>query len=706
MSDNTPVALKEKLSALSVIFAGLIAVILVLPIIGPMKVALIEPVVFRLSVLLVALPILLAAVFWFRGYLCYRGGCHLYALAVVVILSLMVSIWAYSTYQALFGTLRWLVAALFALLVYNLVESKQTLRILMASAAVGGGFMALVGALQYLVGWDFYLSPLFEDPWPAATSGNKNQAAQFVVMTLPLSIGMAWSGRSRSTVWIFSLMSALMLGFLVYARARQAWLAVIVEGVFFLLAIRFFGLGLKLNQKKQRNNHLPFVGSVFLFLVLILMPPVQSSFSLENTAINRMMQRNAVYFEDGADFNRTSTSRLKTWNVSLEMIPDFLMGAGAHNWAVHYPKYNAESEKNYINHKKTYAGDIHNDYLQLVFEFSPLVILAGLMILVGIYQKGRRVYQYKDSDFQFYFWFFCGGLMGLAVVMFFSFPLSRTLQPAYLGLYLGAIAALDKKDIRQTVSMSTASKFPICVFLIVFGCVSSWLGYRMAVGNYHLWVAASYHKKIETEFADKEKYPDVTPERMQLAIGLGRSIQNDPLNSRLAADRAALYTYLVLSEENLKHKEFYANLAKQQFQRAYQFMPYAGFLHNLNARMLKAIGDIDGQEKALLQAVKYAPGDARFVKSLVGLYIEKERLEEAFVIADGFMQRFYEGEMVLLYTYLAQETGRAQRGLDVLSAINVKLRNPHFAEEELMLEEAKVEQFRQALATQIKKHND
>ena len=680
--------------------------IVMLPLVGANRLMMIEPIVFRLSLLAGLVPLLLAICLWVKGGLVLRAGWLLAALVSMVALGLLTSIWAHGSYEAVFGTLRWLVVALLAWLIFNVADNKETIKLFLGAAAVGGGYMALVGVIQYLSGWEFYSTSTLEYSWPSSTSGHKNQAAQLVVMTLPLAVGMTSIGKSRFSVWFYSLMTALMLAFLVYARARQAWVAVIVEGIFFLVLIRSGWLNISLKREKTGGNRLPFIISGCFFLVLILMPPVQSSFSFSTTALNRMMERNVVYYEDDAGLNSVSQNRVKVWKVSLEMLPDFLKGAGFHNWAVHYPKYNATSEENYINRKKTYAADTHNDYLQLVIELSPLVILIGIMLLVGLWRVGQKIYVNGDDEVRLYFYLLCGGIVGLSVVMFFSFPLSRTLQPAYMGLYFGTIAALVKSSKASESRSFGIFKLFGCLLLAFVGVLGAGVGYKIAVGNHYLWVAESFHQKIESQFADKEKHPDVTSERMQLAIVLGRSIQNDPLNSRLAVDRAGLYTYLVLTEENIEHKAFYANLAEQQFYNAYQFMPYSGFLHNLHARMLKAIDDIAGQEKALLQAVRYEPGDARFVKSLVNLYIEKARLDEAFVIADGFMQRFYEGEMVLLYTYLAQETAHFQRGLDILSSIDVKLRNPHLAEDEVISEEATVELYRKALATQVKQRNE
>ena len=680
--------------------------IVMLPLVGANRLMMIEPVVFRVSLLAGLVPLLLAICWWVKGGLVFRVGWLLASLVSMVALGLLTSIWAHDSYGAVFGTLRWLVVGLLAWLIFNLADNKEAIKLFLGAAAVGGGYMALVGVIQYLSGWEFYSTSTLEYPWPSATSGHKNQAAQFVVMTLPLAVGMTSIGKSRFSVWFYSLMTALMLAFLVYARARQAWVAVIVEGVFFLVLIRWGWLNISLKREKIGGSRLPFIVSGFFFLVLILMPPVQSSFSFSTTALNRMMERNVIYYEDDAGLNSVSLNRVKIWKVSLEMLPDFLKGAGFHNWAVHYPKYNAASEENYINRKKTYAGDAHNDYLQLVIELSPLVILIGIMLLVGLWRAGQKIYVKGDDETRLYFYLLCGGVVGLFVVMFFSFPLSRTLQPAYMGIYFGTIAALAKSSKASESRSFGIFKFFGCLLLAFVGVLGAGVGYKIATGNHHLWVAESLHQKIENEFSDKEKYPDVSPVRMQIAIGLAKSILNDPFNSRLSVDRFGLYTYLVLTEENLEHKAFYANLAKQQFQKAYQFMPYSGFLHNLNARMLKATGDVDGQEKALLQAVRYAPGDARFVKGLVVLYIEKARLEEAFVIADKFMQRFYEGEMVLLYTYLAQETAHLQRGLDTLSSIDVKLRNPHLTEDEVVSEEATVERYRKALATQVKQPNE
>jgi len=689
-ADRVPVAVKL-----------LVAMVVLLPMLGATKMALVEPVIFRLSALMALIPFLLAWVVWKNSRLDFRGGLLIYALGIAVALAILTSSWAYSQYQAWLGVMRWLMVAALAVLVFNLCcDNKRAIKLILMAAALGGGYMALVGVGQYLWGWDFYSTPTLEYAWPSATSGHKNQAAQFVVMTLPLAIGMALLDKKPAAVWGWSLLAGLMLAFLVFARARQAWLAVLVECVLLLLVIRYGNLSGGVKGKNTVDRRKPAIGAALMFVVLVAMPPVHSDFSLENSALNRMLQRNTVYYQEGAKDGAIS-SRLNSWAVTLDMLPGFIEGAGLQNWASHYPKYNAQSENNYVYRGKTYAADVHNDYLQLLFELGLAVILPIGMIVYGLFAVGKRVIVTKSDESVAVFWTVLASLLGLSVVMFFSFPMSRMLQPAYLGALLGICAALGAKQGEIKVEARSLKSNWIVASLIVVGLCTSWVGYKMSLGNHSLWMAGVAHRKIETKLASGEQYSELMPERRAMATYLAKSMVNDPYNSRLAADRAGLYLYLSMTEQNPSHKKFYIDIAEKQFKLAYKYRPYAGFIHSLHAKLKGLEGDQQGQEKQLLLAAKYEPGSGKFVGALLKKYIEDGRLDEAFSVADHFLLRFFDRDVLAMYTYLAQETGQQARGLKVLGSIDLERKGNSYSDDMLFAYRKEIETFKKALSDQL-----
>jgi len=153
--------------------------------------------------------------------------------------------WAHNFYEGFQIWIQWAGCLILIFLTVNLVHAEKDVRRLLGGLLLSGTLIAILGICQYLfeVKWVPQLTP------PAATFANRNMAAQFMVVTIPLAVGFFLLSRKRHHV----LLSVTALGFLslflFYTSTRAGWLATTA-------AFLFVGICLALHRWRQtREGH-------------------------------------------------------------------------------------------------------------------------------------------------------------------------------------------------------------------------------------------------------------------------------------------------------------------------------------------------------------------------------------------------------------------------------------------------------------------
>jgi len=134
-------------------------------------------------------------------------------------------LWADNLYQGFEIWLQWSACLVFFFLTVNFVQTERVTRRFLAALLLAGTLVGVLGILQFLleVNWVLQLRP------PAATFGNRNMAAQFMVLTIPLAAVFFLLSRKRVHVLLTVVALGVLCLFLFYTRTRTAWLAVTVE---------------------------------------------------------------------------------------------------------------------------------------------------------------------------------------------------------------------------------------------------------------------------------------------------------------------------------------------------------------------------------------------------------------------------------------------------------------------------------------------
>lgn len=249
------------------------------------------------------------------------------------------------------------------IVIINSVNSKKTLMNLLTVFALSGFLVCLYGVAQYVFGWDTTQAWMDEDMFSDikmriySTLGNPNVLGEYILLALPVSIGLMWTKKSAPAKVVYAGISAVMFGALILTFSRGCWIGLLIAAAIFITfaAGKLWGLGL---------------------VALPIIPMV-----LPETIINR--------FTSIGDMKDSSTSyRVYIWMGTIAMIKDFWLsgiGMGQEAFTQVYPFY---------SYNGIVAPHSHNLFLQILVESGVVGIAVFLLIVFFFLRKMMTGYQY------------------------------------------------------------------------------------------------------------------------------------------------------------------------------------------------------------------------------------------------------------------------------------------------------------------------
>jgi hypothetical protein len=154
-----------------------------------------------------------------------------------VVWSFITLLWIEDGYSASIMLAQFVSYALIFFIIINVFEERRIPSIMRALVTVMS-IVSFVGLLQYYFSDVHTIKNLFaQTASPGSTFANKNMASHFIVMTLPLSFVLLLSARNKFNIALYSATSSIGSWFLIYTFARQAYVAMAVELLIFLLVV-------------------------------------------------------------------------------------------------------------------------------------------------------------------------------------------------------------------------------------------------------------------------------------------------------------------------------------------------------------------------------------------------------------------------------------------------------------------------------------
>ncbi len=451
----------------------------------------------------------------------------------------------------------WAISSRYALAFAYLAIALMLLRAKKISASdlvfgivIFGGITALItlfNLFKTMASGDF-----FADIYSVTgTFGHKNLLSSALMLSFPFAV-MGTTILTKPGWRKFSLFLALLLVAEMFVlRTRGVWLSMFVAT--FVTLIAYF----LVSKKKKTKGVFPFkwvgIGAVMAVIILI------GLFSSEGV-------------QDSVSDRSNLDRRLVFWQNSLSMIRDNpVMGVGAGNWRIEFPKYGLssldENRSDYqlgssVHQGITHIQRPHNDYLWVWTESGIL----GLLFFLGIFVVAlwRLLRNLRSMETPAEMAMEMSLLFGLVAYLTFSitdFPLERTTHNILL---MSLLALVFRKELQPgKFQFSIARIFPLLLLALGFSLFIS--GYRWQGDKYSLKVTEAYNSRnVPVMVRNAEEginaFYNMDPfaNPLRYYTSLGKIVQNNPaeaLQDGLEALEVHPYNIIVLNHVGNLYKQ-------------------------------------------------------------------------------------------------------------------------------------------------------
>ncbi len=482
--------------------------------------------------------------------------------------------WAINRYYGFQILLQWSIAGLGFFLMSQWVENEDDVLWILQAILSSGVVLALIGIGQYWWQWDFVDQTIA----PAATFSNKNMAAEYMVMIMPLGIALFLGSQLRRiSLWWLSATLVIIL-FLFFTFTKAAWLAMAGQAVMMLLLVGVYvGVGKRRSQSVRGHSGPPeevtnraFLAQNFRkklgligvagILILILANMTPTGFNWAFGRALDVVNQTVSDYTKGRPSTPASTPqepgkrqtavplsslwvRLSYWFNTLELIKDFpVKGVGLGNFRIHYPRYANALIRDPTFSEKIDAQQVHNDYLNIVADLGiigGLITLWGAITLLIIWLRlAKKIEGLKNPGV---FWGITIGMLGFFITAGFGFPLYRMVPTYLLGCLLGcswrlshqlnhAFLAPGKEALRGEMPSFVLPGLGRWSGFIVFGflfVVSLFAGNNLRKADIHYGRMSSFDKFLvnpQQVFAEAKLVARYSPFNNAVYFFMGKSL--------------------------------------------------------------------------------------------------------------------------------------------------------------------------------------
>ncbi len=254
---------------------------------------------------------------------------------------------------------------MYLIFIINEIKTEEQLHGVIVAVSVAATILALHGIYQYLGGVDVkegWVDAYSNSPIRAraySLFGNPNIFAEYLVIAIPLTVGIFWSTKRDGVRLLFLAMFLLQAAALVLTMSRGGWLGLAVAAFVFICLVR----------KELLLLAIPLMGAAVFFV--------------PTSIVNRFM---TIF-----NFADSSTSyRFKIWEITEIIIHNhFLVGLGLG----HRP-FKAVFEQ-YMPGMGIFHA--HNTFLQIFAEMGVIGFLLFLIFMVSIFVNLAR-YPLKSEN--------------------------------------------------------------------------------------------------------------------------------------------------------------------------------------------------------------------------------------------------------------------------------------------------------------------
>lgn len=351
-------------AALSVVFLiGLLYVFAVLykTEIGIFSVAFLAPIVP--TMVLAGLCILTGFSFFVRVVtnkkFTFKFGVPEFFVSLMILIYLVCACTSFAMFKSVQIVAIYLVFMGFYFVVVNTIKNKKQFFDLISVITISSFFVCMFGIMQYVFDWNVSQAWMDEEMFSDikmriySTLENPNVLGEYILLTLPLSIGLMWSKKGFLSKLFYGGISLSMFAALILTFSRGCWIGLMLSAAIFVT----------------------FVAGKLWGLLLLALPAVP--FILPESIVNRFLSI--------GDMKDSSTSyRVYIWLGTLLLLKDFWIsgiGIGTEAFTKIYPFY---------SYSAIVAPHPHNLFLNVLVETGAAGIVVFLFICIILFKRLAR----------------------------------------------------------------------------------------------------------------------------------------------------------------------------------------------------------------------------------------------------------------------------------------------------------------------------
>jgi O-antigen ligase len=443
-----------------------------------------------------------------------------------------------------------------------------------------------------------------------ATMANTNLFASALFLTLPFILfgAIRFSGfwRILSLITLTEILYAIAI-----SESRAVWGAILIftAGTVFLVLLHYQKLKLNQNEKYFYIRRSLVIMAIFCFSVLAAI----WSHTIENNHLCLFLKktRPAVLRNHGALQKPIKTiislnGRFSLWQTSMRMIKAApISGIGLGQWKIVAPAYELGQNIKPSNRglRQTWVQRPHNDFLWVFSETGVFGILAYLLFWgVLIFYSLRIISGTCNIQKKIFVTFLLFGIIGFAVISFFSFPKERIFHNLFFMLISACIVSfyhqtfpIQKIVRRRKLFCFNFFLLGLLIFCWIFG---------------HTRFEAEVQTKIALRAYKYEDWQRVISEIDKIDT---RFYNLDPTSTPLA-------WYRGMANFSLGRIE----AARKDFQRAYANNPYHVHVLNNLGTCYALQYDFDKAVDCYQRAIAISPQFEEAIHNLDGINFEME----------------------------------------------------------------------------------
>lgn len=469
--------------------------------------------------------------------------------------------------------------------------------------AISAILVSFIGSFQFI----FKLDQPIQIAPPASTFGNKNFAAQYVVLLLPLSLYLVATQRKQQLWKSWKPALCVQLLYILFAHSKASYIALSVELLIFA-TIYSFNWGKKQDRQTiTRTYALALTTIVILFSLYVPVKVYAQKYLYKSTSELSLSALNGIATESLSGYG-TLGARIDRYKNTIAMFKEnWLTGVGLGNWEKYYPLYYKSAAVDKQFNEKTQPKYAHNDFLQFIAE-TGIVGILFLILFIGLaiwsYPKEKLNTEEKRLHLAIF-----TALAGLAVNAQFSFPFYRPITLFIAAIYLAIL--LYKTD--KVLSIKRGRKAIALTALLFSGYMAYHYG-KLIIGD-------TYYKKM----------------RIEELTGTPTGVIKESLKvEKYAPGYEDLY--LIRGKALLKLNK--NELAIEDFKKGLEQKPYSTALLGSMANAYGQKGDYVTSNEWFSKTLDIYPNDSKSEANMAINYTRLQKLDSAVIHIDRAVSIF------------------------------------------------------------------